>query len=574
MTLSKRELNGIAAAPGLAQGPIYIFEKREIDVPRFVGKDPTEESEKLKIALKKAKKQIIDLKNQLEADAPDEAAVFDAHAMMLEDPALLNNIKKILSDGANIEAAWIDSIEFFAAQLESIPDPTLSARAADIRDVGQRVLRLLLGIEEEKPVLEAPSIIIAEDLSPSETVTFDKEKVLGFCTAAGGPTSHTAILAKALGIPAIVCLGEEILNLDKVSYLLIDGFTGKMTINPDEGTLNGFEQRTLTHFNQREIDIKLASNPAVTIDGHQVEIVANIGSPDEAATAIENGAEGVGLLRTEFLFLERKTEPDEGEQYQAYKRIFEVMENRPVVVRTIDVGGDKEIPYLNLGQEANPFLGWRAIRMCIDEKEFFKIQLRALLRAGAGHDLRIMFPMIATIQEVSCAKEMLEEARQELVDEGQTVPENFQVGIMVEIPSVALLADHFSRHVDFFSIGTNDLTQYTMAADRGNPKVSHLSDPCHPAVLRQIKYVIEQAHLAGRWVGLCGEMAGDIEAIPLLLGLELDEFSMTPHAIPGAKSLIRKLTLEDARRLAEVAVSLETAEAVRDLVQNYLNKTA
>jgi len=494
MTNEISELNGIAAAPGLTQGPIFLFKINEIEVPRLTGKDPGVESDKLELALKTGKDQVIGLKHQLEKDAPEEAAVFEAHTLMLEDPALLNHTKKILSDGVNIEAAWFDSIEFFAEQLESIPDPTLSARAADIRDVGQRVLRLLMGIEAEKPELDTPSIIIANDLSPSETVTLDKEKVLGFCTAAGGATSHTAILAKALGLPAIVCLGEEILELDNTSYLLMDGSTGKITINPNDVARIHFEQRAQTHFSQKESDKKLAFKPAVTVDGYQVEIVANVGNPSDALTALENGAEGIGLLRTEFLFLDRRKEPDEDEQYQAYKGIFEVMENRPVVVRTIDVGGDKEIPYLNLGQEANPFLGWRAIRMCIDEKEFFKTQLRALLRAGAGHDLRIMFPMIATLQEVACAKEMLDEARRELIDMNQPVPEEYQVGIMVEIPSVALLADQFSQVVDFFSIGTNDLTQYTMAADRGNPKVSHLSDPCHPAVLRQIKYVIEQAH--------------------------------------------------------------------------------
>jgi phosphoenolpyruvate-protein phosphotransferase len=453
--------------------------------------------------------------------------------------------------------------------MEAMGNETFAARAVDMRDAGRRVLRLLLGQpEEDLSQLKAPMVILARDLAPSDTVRLDKALVLAFCTAEGGPTSHTAILAKALGIPAVVGLGKELLALKAGEFLLVDGARGEVLVEPDEAAIIGFQARERAHLARAEVELASAQEPAVTRDGHAVEVVANIGSEAEAKAALVYGAKGVGLLRTEFLYLDRKTAPGEEEQHQAYAAILEVMGTRPVVSRTLDVGGDKPLAYLDLGQEANPFLGWRAIRMCLDKPDFFKIQLRALLRASPQHDLRIMFPMVATLEEVRQAKALLAEARRELEAEGAPLAEQVQVGIMVEIPSVVVLADQFAREVDFFSVGTNDLTQYTFAAERTNEKVAHLGDACHPAILRQIGRVIQAAHAAGIWAGVCGELAGDPEAVPILLGLGLDEFSMAPASIPGAKAILRQWSQEEAQRLAESALALESAEAVREMVRS------
>jgi phosphoenolpyruvate-protein phosphotransferase len=406
---------------------------------------------------------------------------------------------------------------------------------------------------------------------PSDTVRLDKDFVLGFCTAEGGPTSHTAILSKALGLPAVVGVGHEILNIDRQAILVIDGGSGDVIINPDKSTLKSVQKKRKAAMHIAKLDLKKAHKPAATQDGVTVEVVANIGNPDDAVIALEDGAEGVGLLRTEFLYLDRKTAPNETEQLKAYKSILDIMGTRPVIIRTLDVGGDKELPYLNLGREANPFLGWRAIRMCLDKPDFFKVQLRALLRASPGHDLRIMFPMIATLEEVRKAQNLLNQARDEVTSAGYPIAENIQVGIMVEIPSTVILADLFAREVDFFSIGTNDLTQYTMAAERTNDRVAYLGDACHPAVLREIQTVIKAAHSAGIWVGLCGELAGDPEAIPILLGLGLDEFSMAPPLIPHAKAIIRNCSMDKARQLASKVVDLATAAEVRQHARSYIS---
>jgi phosphoenolpyruvate-protein phosphotransferase len=396
----------------------------------------------------------------------------------------------------------------------------------------------------------------------------DKSKALGFCTLEGGPTSHTVILAKALGIPAVVGVGNELLKVLQGAPVIVDGDRGEVIVDPDDLSIRVYHSRQQKAIEESKTEREAAKLPAITKDQHQVKVVANIGGVEDATTALSYGAEGIGLLRTEFLYLDRESAPNEDEQYSAYKAIFDAMESRPIVVRTLDVGGDKPLPYLELGHEANPFLGWRAIRVCLDKPEFFKIQLRALLRAGVDHDLRIMFPMIATIQELRRAKELLDEAREEVIVGGYSVAESVQVGIMVEIPSVVMLADKFAKEIDFFSIGTNDLTQYTMAADRVNQKVTYLADACHPAVLEQINRVIDAAHERGIWVGLCGELAGDPDAIPILLGLELDEFSMDPFSIPRAKQIIRKWSLSDARQLTEQVLELDSAKSVREKVRN------
>jgi phosphoenolpyruvate-protein phosphotransferase len=398
----------------------------------------------------------------------------------------------------------------------------------------------------------------------------DRDFVIGFCTAEGGPTSHTAILAKALGLPAVVGLGQEILKSVNGTTLVLDGNRGFVIREPDEDSKKKIQARIAVLKSQAKVELSHALEPAITTDGHQIEIVANIGTPEEAERALEYGAEGVGLLRTEFLYLDKDEAPDEEEQFAAYDQIMQTMGDRPVVARTLDVGGDKPLPYLDLGKESNPFLGWRAIRMCLDQPDFFKVQLRALLRASPGHDLRIMFPMIATLGEVQSARALLDEARVELETAGEKVAGNIQIGIMVEIPSVVVLADLFAPKVDFFSIGTNDLTQYTMAAERTNEKLVHLGDALHPAILRQIHQVIIAAHAQGKWVGLCGELGGDLDAIPILLGLDLDEFSMAPTLIPGAKEQIRKVSKTEWTRLIPEVLVLESAEDVREFVSEHL----
>lgn len=565
-----KTLRGIPAAPGITLGPAFPYLPASLDVPRRRDADPAQELERLDRALSAARQQLAEiLQKAREQLTEGDAAIFEAHALFLEDPALIEATRqRIRAENLNAEAALHDTVEDLAGQLEALGDETFQARAADVRDVGQRVLRNLLGVgEADLSTLAAPAIILASDLTPSDTIQLDRSKVLGFCTAEGGPTSHTAILAKALGLPAVVGAGSQVLEVLAGQRLALNGATGEVVIDPDPETERRFKTAQAAWTQAQAADLSHAAEPAVTADGTQVEVVANVGSLDDARLALDHGAEGIGLLRTEFLYLERRTAPDEEEQYAAYAAILRVMGARPVVVRTLDVGGDKELPYLDLGAEANPFLGWRAIRMCLDRPDFFKTQLRALIRASTGSDLRVMFPMISSLEEIRRAKELFKQAWDEVREAGHATAEKIQLGIMVEVPSAAIMADRFADEVDFFSIGTNDLTQYTFAAERTNERVANLGDPCHPAVLRLIEGVILAAHRVGIWVGLCGEMAGDPEAIPLLLGLGLDEFSMAPSLIPRAKAEIRRWTVEQARSLAERVTRLDNAEAVRALVR-------
>ena len=564
-------LKGIAAAPGLAEGPAAIWQKEKILVPRRFGCNPVKDLERLSSAVDFAREEIKELRQKLsDENLEEEAGVFDAQSMMLDDPELMMLVESKLQEGLNAEAAWMDSIEFYAGEIARIANPTLSARAADLKDIGQRVLKHMLGRGTSGSIhLSQASVLVSVDLSPSETAALDKKKILAICTAEGGPTSHSAILAKALGIPAVVGLGETVLSLCDGVPLLVDGSRGEVIAFPDAEKIRHFKTRCRDAAELSNVEQKFANEPAASLDGHRVEMVANVGCVDDTICALENGAEGIGLLRTEFLFIERQTAPDEEEQLGEYKKILDIMGDLPMVVRTIDIGGDKEISYLDLGHEDNPFLGWRAIRMCLDKPDFFKVQLRALLRASFGHHLRMMFPMIATLDEVRRTKVFLEEVRQEVVSEGYPIAEDIQVGIMVEIPSTAILADQFAREVDFFSIGTNDLTQYTMAAERTNQKVAYLSDPCHPAVLRQIQNVIWEGHKNGIWIGVCGELAGDPDAIPFLLGMGLDEFSMSPKAIPHAKSIVRQWSFEQAKQLAAEVLELDSASAVRARVRSW-----
>jgi len=570
-----RKLQGIPASPGVANGPAYIFQDTELTIEKKIISDTSAELKRFEEATQSALEQIKAIREKAVSEtSSEEASIFDAHAMFLQDPTLIDAIRQAIGNNAiNAEAAVNEALETHAQTLESMEDEYFRARAADIRDVGRRVVCILLGIDDmDLSSLDQPSIIIARDLTPSDTVRLDKNLVLGFCTVEGGPTSHTAILAKALALPAVVGAGSDVLNVLSSSLILLDGQKGEIVIDPDKALQLEFAERKREHGTRSSEELENAFNSAVTLDGFEIEVVANVGNLQDAQMALERGAEGIGLLRTEFLYLDRATAPDEAEQLTAYDQILDLMGERPVIVRTLDVGGDKELPYLDLGQEANPFLGWRAIRMCLDQPDLFKTQLRALLRSSPGHDLRIMFPMIATLEEVRRAKALLDESRDEVCAGGAAVAESIQLGIMVEIPSVVVLADQFAKEVDFFSIGTNDLTQYTMAAERTNEKVAHLGDACHPAVLRQIRNVIQSAHNEGIWVGLCGELAGDPEAIPVLLGLGLDEFSMAPASIPRAKTILRRWSKADAVKLAEEVLDFDSAEDVRDRVRTAQSK--
>ncbi len=564
-----KTLQGIAASRGIAIGPAFHFQRADLSFERCTVEDPAAEWARCQAALETACEQLADVYAKAEAESGEEQAViFQAHALMLEDPELLEAVQTAIEEQCtNAESALSDAAEMYAQMLEALDNEYLSARAADVRDVATRVLRILLGVAESPTAgLAIPSIVLARDLTPSDTVLLDKSLVLGFCTAEGGATSHTAILARGLGLPAIVGTGPDILDTPAGATLVLDGSDGTLLVEPDKETVARCRARQAAAATVLTQARQVAHEPAVTHDGHRVEVVANVGNVEGAQAALEAGAEGVGLFRTEFLYLERSCLPDEEEQYRAYRAVVDVFGDQLVILRTLDIGGDKHLPYLDLPREMNPFLGLRAIRLCLARPELFRPQLRAALRAGAGRHLKLMFPMVATVAEVRAARAALEECRAELLAEGQPVAEEMEVGIMVEIPAAALLADHLAAEVDFFSIGTNDLSQYTLAADRTNASVAALADAFHPAVLRLVRDVIAAAHAQGKWVGLCGELAGEPLAIPILLGLGLDEFSMTPPAIPLAKQVIRALTLDEAREVAQAVLELDSAGAVRALV--------
>lgn len=564
---------GIAAAPGLAHGRTIIVRKKELAVPEYRVEDTDSEITRLMTAVETSRDEIAEVKNEVSGRTrTNEAEIFEAHKMFLEDTDLLGRAEKGIKGGTNAEKAWIDAIEFFAQKMDQIPDETLRARAVDIRDVGHRVLGHLLGESLGTTPLTEPSIILARDLTPSETVSLNKELTLGYCTVEGGPTSHVAILAKGFGIPAVVGTGEALLEIEEGTLVLVDGSEGKVTVAPDDETLKSFIQRAEEAKNRFSEARKAAQKPAVTADGDRVEVVANIGGVVDAPLGVKNGAEGIGLLRTEFLYLDRNSLPTEQEQIDAYSAIFEHYLDKPIVVRTLDIGGDKEIPYLDLPEELNPFLGWRGIRLIEEMEDIFLKQFRALLQAGANAtvDLRIMLPMVSGLAEIVSAKKLLNKAREGLKEEGKAFADPIQFGIMIEVPSAVLLADRLAKEVDFFSIGTNDLTQYTLAVDRTNSKVAHLAHPLNPAVLALIKQTIDCAHAEGKWVGLCGELAGDRLAAPILLGLGLDEFSMSPASVPEIKNVLRVLHKEDCQNVAKEVLLLTSAEQVREHCRAFL----
>jgi len=564
-------LNGIPAAPGFAHGRIVMIKQNVLKIPDIKIDESEKEINRLMDACRVSQDEIVALKENVASRSMEkEAEIFEAHRMILDDVALIERARKAIEKGINAEKAWSDAIEFFAQMMEQIPDETLSSRSVDIRDVGHRVLGHLLGINAAGTKLTEPAIVVGDDLTPSDTVSLDKDLVLGFCTASGGPTSHTAILAKAFGLPAVVGLGKDILSVTEDSILLVDGESGEVIINPAPDELDAFvERETKTKMKFEEIRAT-AQSPAITADGERIEVVANIGGVADAPLGIMNGAEGIGLFRTEFLYLDRNSLPSEAEQIEAYRAVFDNYSEMPVVVRTLDIGGDKVIPYLDLPQELNPFLGWRGIRMLDGAEGIFLSQFRALLQAGVGVDLRIMVPMVSGIGEIRSIRALMEKVKSQLRDEGKDFNDGVQFGIMVEVPSAALLADRLAKEVDFFSIGTNDLTQYTLAVDRTNSKVAHLASPMNPAVLTLIHHTIQSAHSEGKWVGLCGELAGEPLAAPILLGMGLDEFSMSPARVPVIKQVLAHLRRADCEPLAEEVLTMTDSGEVVERSRAFL----
>ena len=566
------KLTGIAASDGIAIAPVYLLVDPDLSFQEKTIEDSQSELARLSAAIDQAKGEIEKIRQvAVEQLGEAEAQVFDAHALVLSDPDFLAQIEsKIQDDKLNAEAALMQIANLFIAMFEGMDDnPYMQERAADIRDVSQRVLAALLGVDLPNPsTIDHEVIVVAHDLTPSDTAQLNKKYVKAFVTNIGGRTSHSAIMARSLEIPAIVGTQSIAQEVTQGQTIIVDAIEGQVILEPSQADLDHYQIKLADYQAYLTQLAELVSAPSITKDGKELELSANIGTPKDVEGVLNNGADGIGLYRTEFLYMDSSDFPTEEDQYQAYAEVLKSLDGKGVVVRTMDIGGDKKLPYLALPEEMNPFLGYRAIRISLDQQEMFKTQLRALMRASIHGDLRIMFPMIATLEEFRQAKAILEEVKQELEEEGQAFSDQVQVGIMIEIPAAALMADHFAKEVDFFSIGTNDLIQYCMAADRMNEQVSYLYQPYHPAILRLVKYVIDSAHQAGKWVGMCGEMAGDQTAVPLLLGLGLDEFSMSSSSILKTRQLIQGLDSQEMAELAKKACSdCDSSEAVLELVK-------
>ena len=573
----KPTLQGIAASDGIAIAKVYTLTEPDLTVTKVTVEDSEKEVSRLDDALAASIKDVELIKETaLKNLGEEEAQVFDAHLMVLSDPELIGQVKdSITSNKVNAESALKEVTDMFISIFAGMEDnPYMQERAADIRDVSKRILAHLLGVKIPSPAtIKDEVIIVAADLTPSDTAQLNRQYVKAFVTDIGGRTSHSAIMARSLEIPAIVGTKEVTSIAKDGDIIIVDGLTGDVFLNPSEEVIAEYRAKAEAFAAQQAEWEKLKDSKTYTKDGHQVELAANIGTPKDLEGVVNNGAEGVGLYRTEFLYMDSHEMPTEEDQFEAYKAVLEGMNGKPVVVRTMDIGGDKELPYLPLPHEMNPFLGYRAIRISLNEPEMFRTQLRALLRASVYGKLRIMFPMIATLNDFRGAKALLEKEKAKLIAEGVAVSDDIQVGIMIEIPAAAVLAHQFAKEVDFFSIGTNDLIQYTMAADRMNERVSYLYQPYNPSILTLIKHVIDSAHKEGKWAGMCGEMAGDQTAVPLLVGLGLDEFSMSASSVLKTRSLIAKLTLSDMQALADKAINeCATVQEVEALVEEAVSK--
>ena len=563
-------LKGIAASSGITIAKAYKLETPQITIEKK-DSNPQEEIEKFKNALAASRKDIETIKERATGKLSDEELeIFDAHLMVVDDPAMSDEvISMIENEKVNAEYALDVVSNNYISMFESLDDEYMRERAADIKDVTTRIKYHILGVDvADLSLIDQEVIVVAHDLTPSDTAQLDKKFTKGFATEIGGRTSHSAIMARSLEIPAVVGIASVMSEVKHGDLFILDALKGQLIVNPDEKTIEQYQEKAEKY--QKEVAALkvLKDKETITTDGHKVEIVGNIGTPDDVAGVIDNGGEGVGLYRTEFLYMNSTELPTEEQQFEAYKKVLVAMNGKPVVVRTLDIGGDKKLPYLPIDPEMNPFLGYRAIRLCLDRKDIFRTQLRALLRASAYGKLRIMFPMIATIDEFVSAKALLEEEKEKLVKEGVEVGQDLQVGMMVEIPAAAVLADEFAKYADFFSIGTNDLIQYSMAADRMSEKVSYLYQPLNPSILRLIKLTIDGAHSQGKWCGMCGEMAGEPDAMAVLMGLGLDEFSMSATSILKARSIANSISYQEMQQLAAKAVKCQRAQEVLDLIHS------
>jgi len=555
-------LLGVTASPGITVGTAFQI-KEESFVFAETAVDSHQENVRLDRAIEEAKNHLEALQANLHKQAdPSKAAIFAAHREILDDPDLLDMARSLTAKKKSAEYAWQHAYTSYAQQLAVLQNEILAGRANDLRDIGKRVLRILTGKESEELQIPDQAILIAEELTPSFTATLDPEKVKGFCTVTGGATSHVAIIARSLDIPAVAGIEARALDIKDGSPLILDGSKGTLRINPSPALISETVTRQKTLQVQSEKDLAAALDPAITTDGKRMEIVANIGGVKDARESVKLGGEGVGLLRSEFLFLERMTAPTEEEQFTVYRDVVLALEGRPLIIRTLDVGGDKPLPYLPMPKEDNPFLGQRGIRIGLERPDIFRVQARAILRAGAHGTIRIMFPMIATIEEIREARAMLEEERERL--DLQPI----EVGIMVEVPSTAVMAEQFAKEVDFFSVGTNDLTQYCLAMDRGHPKLASKIDALNPAILKMIKLAADGAHSQGKWLGVCGGLASDPQAVPILIGMGVDELSVSVPALPAIKAEVRRWAEADCRLLAGKAMNAISGAEVRALVDN------
>ncbi len=566
-------MKGIGASPGIAIGKALVVEESEIVIEKKSISDIDSELKKLSDAVLISKEELTKVKEKVAQEVgEEEAEIFGAHLLVLEDPEFIGEAEnKIKNENINAEYALNEVKDMFVSIFESMDNAYMKERAADVKDVTNRVLRHILGIKVvDLSSLSDEIVLVAHDLTPSDTATMDKAKVLGFLTDIGGRTSHTAIMSRTLEIAAIVGLSDVTKQVKDGDMIIFDGDVGEVYINPDQKLIEEYEEKKRLFEEEKKALEELKGKESVTLDGKRVELAGNIGTPNDVEGLIKNDAEGVGLYRTEFLYMNNDKFPEEETQYEAYKAVLEGMKGKPVVIRTLDIGGDKKLSYFEMEEEMNPFLGYRAIRLCLDRTDIFKTQLRALYRSSVHGKLRIMFPMISSLEELLKAKEICEEVKSELRDENIAYSDDVEVGMMIEIPSAAIISDVLAKHVDFFSIGTNDLIQYTCAVDRMNQKISYLYNQFNPAVLRLINLVIKNAHAEGKWVGMCGESAGDQKMIPILLGFGLDEFSMSPISILRARRLVTSVSQADMKKLSDEILGLTRAEEIEAYMDKFI----
>ncbi|MFM7967922.1 phosphoenolpyruvate-protein phosphotransferase PtsI [Aeromonas sp. A-5] len=572
-------ISGILASPGIAFGKALLLKEDEIVINQGkISADQIDvEINRFLEARTKSAAQLEAIKEMAGRTFGEEKeAIFEGHIMLLEDEELEGDIRSFIKDNkASADKAIYEVIEQYAKMMAELDDPYLRERATDFRDIGTRLVKNVLGIAVVNlSTIDEEVILVAKDLTPSETAQINLKYVLGFVTDIGGRTSHTSIMARSLELPAIVGTNDITARVNNGEMLILDGINNQIIINPTAVQLAEAKKFQAQFQAEKDELAKLKDLPAITLDGHQVEVCANIGTVKDTEGAIRNGAEGVGLYRTEFLFMDRDALPTEDEQFKAYKEVAEAMPDQPIIVRTMDIGGDKELPYMNFPKEMNPFLGWRAVRIFFDREDIMHAQLKAILRASAFGKLRIMFPMIISVEEFRSLKATVEQLKAELRADGKAFDESIEVGIMIETPAAAVMAHHLAKEVDFFSIGTNDLTQYTLAVDRGNEMISAMYNPLSPSVLTLIKMVIDASHDNGKWTGMCGELAGDERATLLLLGMGLDEFSMSAISVPRIKKLIRNTNFEDVKAMADQALSYATAAEIEACVDNFIKQKA